>query len=1780
MAPRRQLTDAEKAEKNRKQRERRAQEDPQTKAKRYEENRARATYRQCQTVTEDDRRARLETESAKRRECQARESEEVYQVRLRDQALRQQSLRDEENEEERRVRQIRYNERHRAKRIEETAEERTLCAMADRLRHQMYLVEETEEEAEIRRELNREQTANYRAAEKEEEREERREEKERTFHEELLAARNRAGVPRTHRAACKILASKDLILMHDCGEMTVTCGECNARHFKGEQPTDNKFTQCFAKGKECKFFFMDAAQAGEFRALSTSNGGCCRNLIEELDAMLREKNPYAAIYKMMRQVLEEEYRRAQDENLPRQTVGMIISRDRRNLDPRRYNSPTTNEITVIFKSANGTTFVQIDTQQPMCVPINMPYTTTTRREREEAAARAMDVDEEKEIDLPKLNEMLQLENAPVEALAGEEELVEEPEPEPEEQMSDDDNDPHRLNRGEGRRKRITHPPKALHSACPIQESNITIIINNQTMAPRRQLTDAEKAEKNIKQREKRAQEAPRLEKDHLDQEIQRQTQDEVDRQVRLDVEAQRRKENRAQEPDEIIQGRLQEQALRQQTLREEESEEERRARLRDQATRQQAVRDAETADDRRVMMIEDNLRHQMYLVEETEEEAEVHRELNREQTATYRGAENEEETRERVEQKFVPLETEEERTYHEAILAERNRTGLARTHRLACKTIVSEDHCPLHDCGAMDIVREECGAIHFKGERPPGKKSMQCCRKGKVILQPPKECPQPLSKFLQNNHPKSKSFMAKIRTYNSAHAFASLGASISSPPRRGPYCFRIHGQVYHNTTPVGTNTNNPKYANLYFMDAAQAGEFIADFESNGGCCRNLMAELDAMIREKNPYAAIYKMIRQVLKICRTKYPTTNEIAVLFKSANGEPPAKRDIQGHLFIPARGRTFIKYVNMPYTTTTRREREEAASREMYVDEEEEIQFQRLNERLLMQIPAAESAANDAFPAEELEPEPEEQIDDDENDPQRFNRGEGRRKRVRQCEFYSFLMSIRDYFNNVLAGGPLTQQWMVDSYVKIEANRVKYIREHQAELHVVQYNGLLDYINNRAERENMTVGSYHVLPSSFIGSPRAIKQAYQDAMSICGKFGKPVLGFATARIHVIEFQKRGLPHCHMLIWIDKHDAPATAKDVDETICAEIPDKTTHPRLYNIVMAHMIHGPCGSTNKQSPCMDGNICTKRFPKEFMAETIVNDNGFPTYRRRDTGVVHRLKRGHTHFEVDNRWVVPVKYIFKYVYKGYDCIKMDTKVETFQREAGDVPTVEWDEITSHLDARYVSAPEACWRIFKFPLSDRSHAICRLAVHLTREQSVFSLPGNEQQAAINAANKDTNLTAYFKLNSEDDNARQYFYREIPHHYVFMKKTNSWKPRCRRARIIGRLYTVGVRQVERHCLRLLLIDVKGETSFEHLQTVDGLQHATFKSAAIALNLLEDDRAWSTTMEDAAVFQMPAQLRQLYVDICLYCNPTDATTLFDANLNHLMANFIRSGHDANVAKNLTLKWIQDKLRLNNKTMEEFSLPVPDFHLINQLIDAQMEKTTTTQYFLDGPGGTRKTLVYNTLINVLQGQGKQVIAVASTGIALTLLLDGATYHSQFKIYPPITETTRSKIEEGTYNAQMIRNASLIILDEATMNTNHALDAINYLFQTVMKNRVDPYGGKVFLVGGDFRQCLPVVRHGNRIQVAEATIINNATWPHFHHFRLVQNMRTTAGSQDYADWLIELGNGTLPQIPRLNNPDVIEIPQDFLNIQRKLVEHVFGDPSDLLQDRVVDFMPQE
>ena len=110
-----------------------------------------------------------------------------------------------------------------------------------------------------------------------------------------------------------------------------------------------------------------------------------------------------------------------------------------------------------------------------------------------------------------------------------------------------------------------------------------------------------------------------------------------------------------------------------------------------------------------------------------------------------------------------------------------------------------------------------------------------------------------------------------------------------------------------------------------------------------------------------------------------------------------------------------------------------------------------------------------------------------------------------------------------------------------------------------------------------------------------------------------KHILGKPVAMIYVIEFQKRGLPHCHMLIVLDQHSKLRDRHDIDNIISAEILDEKKQPQLYQIIRSCMIHGPCGIHNPQSVYMENGVCTKGYPKEFNDETKLSINGYPQYQ---------------------------------------------------------------------------------------------------------------------------------------------------------------------------------------------------------------------------------------------------------------------------------------------------------------------------------------------------------------------------------------------------------------------------------------------------------------------------------------------------------------------------------------------------------------------------------------
>jgi hypothetical protein len=83
---------------------------------------------------------------------------------------------------------------------------------------------------------------------------------------------------------------------------------------------------------------------------------------------------------------------------------------------------------------------------------------------------------------------------------------------------------------------------------------------------------------------------------------------------------------------------------------------------------------------------------------------------------------------------------------------------------------------------------------------------------------------------------------------------------------------------------------------------------------------------------------------------------------------------------------------------------------------------------------------------------------------------------------------------------------------------------------------------------------------------------------------------------LYTVEFQKRGLPHIHCLVWLDATSSEFNASTIDKFICAEIPDIDIDPLGYALVDEFMMHGSCGDFNPRCPCMKDNKCSKNFPK--------------------------------------------------------------------------------------------------------------------------------------------------------------------------------------------------------------------------------------------------------------------------------------------------------------------------------------------------------------------------------------------------------------------------------------------------------------------------------------------------------------------------------------------------------------------------------------------------------
>ena len=255
-----------------------------------------------------------------------------------------------------------------------------------------------------------------------------------------------------------------------------------------------------------------------------------------------------------------------------------------------------------------------------------------------------------------------------------------------------------------------------------------------------------------------------------------------------------------------------------------------------------------------------------------------------------------------------------------------------------------------------------------------------------------------------------------------------------------------------------------------------------------------------------------------------------------------------------------------------------------------------------------------------------------------------------------------------------------------KIESQRLNWIRFNQKSIKAEKYTVFADALSSDTE---IIPGRLTILPPTIYGLPRWYAKEFQDAMALVRVKGKPdffltftckpnwpeikgsifegqqthqrpdiiarvfhvkvealltdilkydILGHVAAFVLVKETQKRHLAHIRMLITMVPRDKPRTSTATDCVVSAEIPDKETNPELHRIVTSHMIHGPCGQWNHDSPCMVDRKCSKDYPKQLRQDTCFSDNSYPLYRRRAEEApgspISKMIRGGINVSVNN------------------------------------------------------------------------------------------------------------------------------------------------------------------------------------------------------------------------------------------------------------------------------------------------------------------------------------------------------------------------------------------------------------------------------------------------------------------------------------------------------------------------------------------------------------------
>ena len=649
-------------------------------------------------------------------------------------------------------------------------------------------------------------------------------------------------------------------------------------------------------------------------------------------------------------------------------------------------------------------------------------------------------------------------------------------------------------------------------------------------------------------------------------------------------------------------------------------------------------------------------------------------------------------------------------------------------------------------------------------------------------------------------------------------------------------------------------------------------------------------------------------------------------------------------------------------------------------------------------------------------------------------------------------------------------------------------------------------------------------------------------------------------------EYQKRGLPHCHILLWtdFDTSDTLELDKKVTCRLPLEDPYITNEIRtnqlkeLSKTFMTHTCTQRCGGLTGK--------CCYGFPKTPHDATTIENNRVEFARNEGDELIvphspKLLALFRSHIDVEPVLSTSsIGYVLKYATKDSD--SGDISFENIKYCGQEIG--ENDQLRRYAATHIVSAPEAYNSICGLRRQEMSPTIELLPIHEEGDRKIVVRRNETKEDIVKKIETSmSKLERYFArpLLPEFDNLK---FCEYYSYYVVSKGTGGtpdrgdpvFSIRLKRKRSFCAIKFVKLTDHELFALRLLLQEIPAH-SFDELRA----GFATFWEAAKDLGLVENGQEFQTIMAEAiAIHRPPSDLRVLVV--MLYEQGADFEKLISAFSTELEADLTN--------KNITLKQIFGSMFSSRnipipsylKESEEEEEPSLTFEIedipsdvilnegqkafVNSVVNI-VENHKLTHLgpylmFLQGRAGTGKTFTTNYLITTLRKQGYNVLVTGTTGIAASQYQGGQTVHSLFalKIDQKIKDNEFTcNIGLGTQRSNQLKNADLIIIDEISMMTIKTATGVDYTLRYIVSSNygydekdieydmIPPFGNIPILFVGDLLQLPPVIP-GSHASVAQRLITRCEWWNEVILFGLFQPMRSL--NITWAQHLVNIGNG--------------------------------------------------